>query len=638
MSRRELDTLIRISHSVGSDAELVAGAGGNTSIKDAAGRRMWVKVSGTLLSEMQRGCGYVVVDVGRVLRILEDPALARLEQAQRDQRVKQLLLSARTPGSPDARPSVETFLHALLSRFVIHTHPAVVCGLLASRRGSRLLVQPDELLLPYVAPGYPLSLRVAREIERWRRRRGRLPSVILMQNHGLITAADDADEALALTYGVLARAKSLIGRRLPPEQKAAAEPAVGELLALRRALYERTGRRFIVSFHASARTQRLLDCRGGLLRRPLIPDQVAYCGMAPLTAAGNIGRAAGKYIETHGSPPAIVLLAGGFAAIGASAGEVANKSAIWRDVEVMYETALAFGGARGMRRADAAYIAAWEAEAYRRSLIERPAAGELAGRVALVTGAGSGLGRAISLGFLRAGASVALVDIDAGRLEDSRRQAEAFAAGRVLAARADVTDERAVAAAFRRAVLRFGGLDILVNAAGIAPSHPLVEFPAAAWRKALELNLTGYFLAAREAARLMLEQQMGGCILNVSSKTGLEASRDNSAYNASKAGELHLARGWALELGAHGIRVNSLAPGNVFKGSLIWNKQYIRACARKRGIKPSEVIPYYTGLTALKQEIRPEDVADAAVFLASERAARITGQTLVPDAGQVFVR
>ena len=177
-----------------------------------------------------------------------------------------------------------------------------------------------------------------------------------------------------------------------------------------------------------------------------------------------------------------------------------------------------------------------------------------------------------------------------------------------------------------------------VPAAGIAPAFPLVDFPVGPWRKAIDINLTGYFLTAREAARVLIRQGRGGSIILVSSKSGLDASKANSAYNATKAGEIHLARGWALELGAEGIRVNAIAPGNVFKGSKIWNPEYIEAAARKRGIQPEEVIPYYVGLTALGIEIQPEDVAGVVCWLASDAARVITGQVIVCDAGQVFVR
>ena len=191
---------------------------------------------------------------------------------------------------------------------------------------------------------------------------------------------------------------------------------------------------------------------------------------------------------------------------------------------------------------------------------------------------------------------------------------------------------------FEELLAHWGGLDILVNAAGIAPPYALVDMPVDKWRMALEVNLTGYLLMAREAARIMIAQGMGGSIINLSSKSGLDASKNNTAYNATKAGELHMARGWALELGEHGIRVNCIAPGNVFEGSKIWNPEYIKVCAKKNRIKPEEVIPFYVNKTALRREIKGQDIADAVVFLCSDKARTITGQTLVADSGQVMVR
>jgi NAD(P)-dependent dehydrogenase (short-subunit alcohol dehydrogenase family) len=202
----------------------------------------------------------------------------------------------------------------------------------------------------------------------------------------------------------------------------------------------------------------------------------------------------------------------------------------------------------------------------------------------------------------------------------------------------NVTDETCVDDAFDALLSKWGGVDVLVNAAGVAPAYPLADLPVDKWRFALEVNLTGYFLMARAAARIMIRQKMGGSIINISSKTGIEASKDNTPYNATKAAELHMARGWAIELGQHNIRVNSVCPGNVFEGSQIWNPQYIKACARKYGINPDEVIPYYVNKTMLKREIKGQDIADAVVFLASDKARMITAQTLVADAGQAIVR
>ena len=264
---------------------------------------------------------------------------------------------------------------------------------------------------------------------------------------------------------------------------------------------------------------------------------------------------------------------------------------------------------------------------------------DLKDKRAVVTGAGSGLGRSIAAGLSRAGARVGLFDIDgksAGETEAIIKkelpQAEA------AAMTCDVTDEADVDKAFGALLKNWGGLDILVNAAGVAPAYRLVDLPVDEWRSALEVNLTGYFLAAKAAAKIMIKQGTGGSIINISSKSGLEASKDNTAYNATKAGEIHMARGWALELGEHGIRVNAICPGNVFEGSKIWNPEYIKACAKKYGIKTEELIPYYVSKTALKREIKGQDIANAVVFLCSDKARTITGQTLVADSGQVMVR
>jgi NAD(P)-dependent dehydrogenase (short-subunit alcohol dehydrogenase family) len=293
------------------------------------------------------------------------------------------------------------------------------------------------------------------------------------------------------------------------------------------------------------------------------------------------------------------------------------------------------GGAHNLAPASAAFIVNWEAEHYRSALLGT-ATESLAGKVAVVTGAASGLGCGLAQGLLEAGAAVAFCDVDDTGAKDAA--AASAAPSRAFPVYMDVTDEDSVASAFDQVLRHWGRVDIAVCAAGIAPAYELVDMPVKSWRLALEINLTGYFLVAREAARIMRAQADGGAMIMLSSKSGLDASKANSAYNATKAGELHLMRGWALELGGDGIRVNALAPGNVFEGSKIWNPEYIKAAARKKGIKPEEVIPHYVSLTALKRDIKRSDIAAAAVFLCSDAARCITGQTLVVDSGQVMVR
>ncbi len=262
--------------------------------------------------------------------------------------------------------------------------------------------------------------------------------------------------------------------------------------------------------------------------------------------------------------------------------------------------------------------------------------GPLAGQVALVSGAASGLGLGVAKGLWKAGAAVVFTDVDAAGLA---KVAEDLAdPARVFTQVMNVTDESSVQAAYDAALTRFGRLDGIACCAGVAPAFALEDFPVDKWRLACEINLTGYFLMGREAARIMKPFGHGGWMVLLSSKSGLEPSKNNSVYNATKAGELHLARGWALELGRSGIRVNCIAPGNVFEGSKIWNPAYIAEAAKKKGIRPDEVIPHYIGLTALNRDIKPDDIANAAVYLASDAARCVTGQVLVVDAGQVWTR
>lgn len=252
-------------------------------------------------------------------------------------------------------------------------------------------------------------------------------------------------------------------------------------------------------------------------------------------------------------------------------------------------------------------------------------------RVALVTGAGQGLGEALARRLAAEGAAVAVADINGGAAETvaaSLREGGARAIG--LAA--NVTDEEQVAAMVRRTVEELGGLDILVANAGVLKAHDIQDFPLPDWKLVIDVNLTGYFLCAREAARVMAPQRRG-VIIQINSKSGKKGSFRNSAYAASKFGGIGLTQSLALDLAPYGVRVNAVCPGNLLDGTL-WTQSLYEQYAKKWGLTPEEVRKKYEDQVPLGRGCSYEDVGNVVVFLAGDESSYMTGQALNVTGGQ----
>jgi len=649
-----LKELIRISNIVGKDPSLVQGGGGNTSLKTRDGKNMYIKASGTALKDMTASQGWRRMAVDRTRAIITDETVAALEAQTRELEVtNRLLLVCNDNLKTIARPSVEAHLHSFLKKCVIHLHPNVVGAFVNAKNGKALLEKlfADQKLpplwVPYTDPGFMLARRIASLVAGYAGTHGDKPSILFLEKHGLFVTENTPSAALRLTRRVIARGNEKLKQFRPVRIKPADTEAINAARScIRKAFFDATGEYANVTHHISdsiAAFMKLKDAAGMLSRGILTPDELVYAnGPAMWLDKLNSARIAARLSSQikKGNKHSVAFLVGGLGLFIAGPEKIVPtvRDVVESSIFIRYN-AERLGGLAVLNNRQQQFINEWEAEAFRKKIAAGSASGELNQRIAVVTGAGSGLGRSIALGLVRAGANVALADIDAKAAAATRdliKTERPDASALVL--HCDVTDERSVNAAFQTLLDDYGGLDILVNAAGIAPPYALVDLPVEKWRLALEVNLTGYFLMAKAAAKIMIAQNIGGAIVNLSSKSGLDASKNNTPYNATKAGELHMARGWALELGRHNIRVNCVAPGNVFEGSKIWNPEYIKVCAKKYGIKPEEVIPYYVGKTALNKEIKGADIADSIVFLCSDRARCITGQTLVVDAGQVMVR
>ncbi len=253
-------------------------------------------------------------------------------------------------------------------------------------------------------------------------------------------------------------------------------------------------------------------------------------------------------------------------------------------------------------------------------------------RVALVTGGAQGLGQAICYRLAKEGCHVAVADLNEA---EAIKTAGGITERRSIAIKVDVTNEEQVAAMVDRTVAEFGRLDILVSNAGILIAEEISEFPAEKWRAVMNVNLFGYFLTAKHAARIM-EKQRSGVIIQINSKSGKKGSYKNSAYAASKFGGIGLTQSIALDLADFGVRVNSVCPGNLLDSPL-WNEgpnSLFKQYARKWSITEEEVRKKYVDQVPLKRGCTYDDVCNVVAFLASDQASYMTGQAINVTGGQ----
>jgi NAD(P)-dependent dehydrogenase (short-subunit alcohol dehydrogenase family) len=274
----------------------------------------------------------------------------------------------------------------------------------------------------------------------------------------------------------------------------------------------------------------------------------------------------------------------------------------------------------------------WPLELYKLTLA--PPEKELARQIALVTGGASGIGKAISLALASAGAHVVVTDVDAeGSMAVAEEINRSNGPGRGKSISMNVADQREVNRAFQDLRLAYGGLDILVSNAGIAPVGAIDTLTLAEWQRALDVNTTGHFLVAAEAVRLMREQGTGGSMVFIGTKNVPAPGAEFGAYSVSKAAEVQLARVLALENGQFGIRVNVVNPDAIFQGSRLWSDELRQERASAHGVSIDQLEDFYHQRTLLKTRVRAEDVAETVLFLASERSSRTTGAMIPVDGG-----
>jgi rhamnulose-1-phosphate aldolase/alcohol dehydrogenase len=656
---------------LGADLGVTNFGGGNTSAKLAdvdplSNERvtvLWVKGSGDDLGSM---------DLSGFAKLYQDKLVA-LESRFRgreheDELVPYFDYCAFASAGSTRAASIDTPLHALLPfAHVDHVHPDSVIAIAAARRSEALTreVFGGELgWLPWQRPGFDLGLRLRDAVRANPKIRG-----VILAGHGLVTWGDTSKVCYRNTIATIRRAEGWLAERIGTTpafggERIASRPAnersaiASELMLALRGHLSDAQRKVghfadnaqVLEFVGARRFEKLApigtSCPDHFLRtkiRPLVlpPDPA----VAKASAAETIARYRNEYQAYYercrkpGAPPMrdanpVVIL---MPSVGMFT--FAKDKATARIASEFYGNAI--GVMRGASGVDE-YLGLPEHEAFaieywaleEAKLRRQPAPRPLAGRIAIVTGGAGGIGGAIAQRLLVDDACVVLLDIDGDALERAGAElASKFGQDRTRVTRCDVTDEADVARAFAFAAREYGGVDIVVSNAGIASASRFEQTTLETWRRNIDVLGTGYFLVGRETARMMKAQGTGGSIVFVVSKNALAASSGTAAYSAAKAAELHLARCMALELAGDAIRVNAVNPDAVLQGSRIWSSSWRAERARAYGIDPSELENFYRERSLLKQNVTPEDVAEAVHFFASDRSAKSTGNILNVDAG-----
>ncbi|MFD0257479.1 bifunctional aldolase/short-chain dehydrogenase [Kitasatospora indigofera] len=667
----EAAALLARSNRLGSDPRNTNYAGGNTSaqgadIDPATGRPvelLWVKGSGGDLGTLTEN-GLAALRLDR-LRSLVDvyPGVEREDEMV-------AAFDYCLHGRGGAAPSIDTAMHGLVNAaHVDHLHPDSGIALATAADGEKLTAEcfgDTVVWVPWRRPGFQLGLDIAAIKEA-------NPQAVgcVLGGHGITAWGATSEECEANALHIIRTAEAFLAEHGKPEpfgpeidgyqalpeaerreRAAALAPVVRGLASTdARQVGHFTDTAPVLDFLARAEHSRLAalgtSCPDHFLRtkvRPLVLDLPAD---APLDEAvarlkelhAEYRRDYRAYYDRHatadspairGADPAIVLVPGvGMFSFGKDKQTARVAGEFYLNAINVMRGAEAVSSYAPIEESEKFRIEYWSLEEAK--LRRMPEPKPLAARVALVTGAGSGIGKAIAHRLAAEGACVVIADLNADNAAAVAQ--ELGGPDKAVAVTANVTDEEQIAAAFKAAALAFGGVDLVVNNAGISISKPLLETTAKDWDLQHDIMARGSFLVSREAARTMIEQNLDGDIVYIASKNAVFAGPNNIAYSATKADQAHQVRLLAAELGEHGIRVNGVNPDGVVRGSGIFAAGWGAQRAATYGIEENKLGEFYAQRTLLKREVLPEHVANAVFALTGGDLTHTTGLHVPVDAG-----
>ncbi|WP_112137146.1 bifunctional aldolase/short-chain dehydrogenase [Glycomyces dulcitolivorans] len=673
-----VDDLITRSNRLGADKRNTNFAGGNTSAKGvetdpvtgADVDLLWVKGSGGDLGTL-KASGLAVLRLDR-LRAMVDTYPGLDEEDVMVERFDYCL-----HGRGGAAPSIDTAMHGLVdAAHVDHLHPDSGIAFATAADGPELTKEcfGDRVVwVDWRRPGFQLGLDIAAI-------KAANPQAIgcILGGHGITAwgATSEACEANSLEiirgceqyianqqagqpFGAEVEQWQALDEPSRRERAAALAPVIRGLASTDHVQVGHfTDSSEVLDFLASERMPELAalgtSCPDHFLRtkvRPLVLETAATAPLEEVIAHLKERHAAYReeyraYYERYAQPdspamrgadPAIVLVPGiGMFSFGADKQTARVAGEFYVNAVNVMRGAEAISTYAPIDESEKFRIEYWSLEEAK--LQRRPKPKPLAGRIALVTGAAGGIGKATATRLAAEGACVVIADLD--REKAAAAAAEIGSADTAVGIRCDVTDEDSVAGAIEAAALAFGGIDLVVNNAGLSLSKPLLETTAADWDLQHDVMAKGSFLVSREAARAMIDQGLGGDIVYIASKNSVFAGPNNIAYSATKADQAHQVRLLAAELGGHGIRVNGVNPDGVVRGSGIFASGWGANRAAVYGVKEEELGQYYAGRTLLKREVLPSSVADAVYALVGPDLGLTTGVHIPVDSGnpQGFLR
>ena len=667
----EAASLLARSHRLGADSRNTNYAGGNASAKGTDTdpvtggdvELMWVKGSGGDLGTLTES-GLAVLRLDR-MRALVDvyPGVDREDEMV-------AAFDYCLHGKGGAAPSIDTAMHGLVeAAHVDHLHPDSGIALACAADGEKLTAEcfgDSVVWVPWRRPGFQLGLDIAAVKEA-------NPQAIgcVLGGHGITAWGASSEECERNSLHIIRTAEAFLVERGRPEpfgpvvegygplgdgerreRAAALAPYVRAIASQDRPQVGHfTDSDVVLDFLARAEHPRLAalgtSCPDHFLRtkvRPLVLDlpptaplDEAIARLKELHAVYREEYAA--YYQRHalpdspamrGADPAIVLIPGvGMFSFGKDKQTARVAGEFYVNAINVMHGAEAVSSYAPIEESEKFRIEYWALEEAKLQRMPKPK--PLATRVALVTGAGSGIGKAIARRLADEGACVVIADLNS---ENAQAVSEELGGpDKAVAVTVDVTDEGQIADAFKAALLAFGGVDLVVNNAGISISKPLLETSARDWDLQHDIMARGSFLVSREATRAMIAQGLGGDILYIASKNAVFAGPNNIAYSATKADQAHQVRLLAAELGEHGIRVNGINPDGVVRGSGIFAGGWGAQRAATYGIEEEKLGEFYAQRTILKREVLPEHVANAVFALTGGDLTHTTGLHVPVDAG-----